>query len=185
MRKHTHYHTKFSWVQGCWLVNTLILFIGGVYALGSHEQTLLTIAKPLGAAMLTAGIINMFVCDRKSHVLHGSRWLFADGMTAICLSLFPLFNQMILPVMIPFFFGVWELISGILKVMDSSELKEDKIECWPGFALIGFLELLSGAASMIEPIDDFVGIGRVIAIIFFVQSLSFALKATMYKYLIK
>ncbi len=176
---------NFSWVQACWIVIAINLLCGAIFAFVSHDMDLVALAEPLGFVMLLAGIINIFVCFCKSRIIHGSRWLIADGLTAILLSLFPLFNQMILPVMIPLFFGAWELFSGILKVLDSTELKTEKIECWIGFAFIGFVELLSGTLSMVKPIDDLVGINTVIATIFLVQSCGFFLKATMYKYLIK
>ena len=59
--------------------------------------------------------------------------------------------------------------------------KAEKLRCWMGFAFIGAVELLSGGMSMIKPIDDLVGINKVIAIIFFVQSAGFFLKALMAK----
>jgi len=184
-KAHIHYATKFSWVQACWIAIAVILFSGGVYSIMCHDELLATEAQPLGCAMLLAGIINLVVCDIKHHEIHGVRWLIADGIVAILLSLFPLFNKMTYPLMIPFFFGMWELFSGVLKVMDSTELKTDKNESWLAFMLIGWIELMSGAASLIKPFDDMVGFNKVIAIIFFVQSMGFLLKAAMYKYLIK
>lgn len=183
-KKNPRFKFRLSWVQCCWLLIALILLFGGIYSFVSHDEKLAVASRPLGIAMLFAGLINMIVCDLKSHDIHGSRWLIADGVTAVLLSLFPLFNNIILPVMIPFFFSMWELFSGILKALDSTELKEEKIKCWPAFAAIGVVELLSGTASLVKPLDDFVGMNRVIAIIFFVQSFGFFVKAVMYRYLV-
>jgi len=181
----TEQKINFSWVQGCWLAIGLVLLCGGIFAFTYPHFDLVTMSHPLGFVMLLAGCINIFVCYKKSRIIHGSRWLIADGLTAILLSLFPLFNQMISPVMIPLFFGAWELFSGILKTLDSTELRSEKIECWKGFVVIGLIELISGTLSMVKPIDDFVGINNVIAIIFVVQSCGFILKTIMYKNLIK
>lgn len=175
--------TKFSWVQLCWLTVSILLLCGGVFAITRHDSNLVILAKPLGTIMFLTGAINILVCDIKNHDIHGARWLIADGVTALLLSLFPLFNQMVWPIMIPFFFGMWELFSGILKVMDASELKNEKIHCWKAFAVIGWIELMSGTASLIKPFDDLVGFNRVIGIIFLVQSCGFLLKAISYKYL--
>ena len=175
--------TKFSWVQLCWLTVSILLFCGGVLAITRHDSNLVILAKPLGAIMFLTGAINILVCDIKNHDIHGARWLIADGVTALLLSLFPLFNKMVWPIMIPFFFGMWELFSGILKVMDASELKHEKIHCWKAFALIGWIELMSGTASLIKPFDELVGFNKVIGIIFLVQSFGFLLKTVSYKYL--
>ncbi len=92
---------------------------------------------------------------------------------------------MIQPAIIPFFFGVWELFSGILKVIDSSELKEEKIAGWKWFRNIGSIEILSGVAALLKPIDDFMGMHVVVAIIFFVQSCGFLFKILIYPQIIK
>ena len=180
-----HHKTEFSGVQACWILIGITLFCGGLFSLYSYMGNMMTAARPLGIVMMLAGVINVLVCLWKSHVIHGSLWLVADGVCAILLSIFPLYNRMVSPVMIPFFFCMWELFSGILKVMDSFELKEEKIKCWIGFLLIGWLELASGTASLIKPFDDLIGMNKVIAMIFFVQGCGFMLKATMYKYLTK
>lgn len=181
----THNKSSISRTQILWTAAGLLLFGGGLLALRSHSTNLVDIAVALGFVMMTAGIFNVIIYCRKGKEIHGSHWLFADGLATILLSLFPLFNQMILPVMIPFFFGVWELFSGVLKVIDSRELKKERIKCWQGFSVIGFIELISGAVSMVKPVDDLVGINIVVAIILFVQGCGFILKAFMYNDLIE
>ena len=170
-----------AWVRALWLVIALLLLAGGIFSVTRHEENLVSASRILGGIMFAAGFLNFSVCEGKNRKLHGAHWLMADGLVAVFLSLFPLFNQMTQPLVIPFFFGVWELVSGILKIMDSAELKAEKLRCWMGFAFIGAVELLSGGMSMIKPIDDLVGINKVIAIIFFVQSAGFFLKALMAK----
>ena len=182
--KNKNRKSSLSAIQILWFTAGLLLFGGGLLAIRSHSESLVDIAVYLGLIMLVAGISNIIIYFIKGKEIHGSHWLFADGLSTALLSLFPLFNQMILPVMIPFFFGVWELFSGVLKVIDSRELKKEKIKCWQGFSVIGFIELLSGAASMVKPVDDLVGINIVVAIILFVQGCGFILKAFMYNDLI-
>lgn len=176
--------TPFSLTQVLWTAAGLFLFVGGLLALSSRSDNLIDIAGILGFIMLIAGTFNIIVYCHKGKQIHSSHWLFSDGLATVLLSLFPLFNQMILPVMIPFFFGVWELFSGVLKVIDSRELKKERIKCWQVFSLIGFIELLSGASSMVKPVDDLVGKNIVIAIILFVQGCGFILKSFMYRDLI-
>ena len=173
---------KISWVQVCWLFISILLLFGCIYEIIHNNDNIFSLARPLGAVMFLTGVVHLFICYMKSYCIHGSRWLVADGLTALLLSFFPLFNQIIYPVMIPFFFGFWELFSGILKVMDSKELKDENIKCWVGFAVIGYIELFSGTFSMIKPIDEAVGVNSIIGIIFLIQSIGFSLKSIMYKY---
>ena len=155
-----------TWVQVGWIVVQIVLIGSGILAICSSGEKLVEVSEYLGLSMLLAGSINIFVYCEKKKFLHGSHWLLADGMSTVLLSLFPLFNQMIQPAIIPFFFGVWELFSGILKVIDASELKEESIEGWKWFRGIGNIEILSGVAALLKPIDDFVGMNVVVAIIF-------------------
>ncbi len=177
-------HKKFTWVQFCWLSVAIVLFIAGVYLFIRSDESMNKMARPLGGAMLFAGAINLIVCEVKNREIHGAHWLVADGVIAICLSLFPLMNKMILPIMVPFFFCMWELVSGVLKVMDSAELKHNHMECWRSFAVIGCIEMVSGAISMLKPFDDVVGMSNVIAAIFIIQAFGFALKGIMYHHLV-
>ena len=169
----------------CWLIIGFVLLGAGAYAYLSSNSHIVSFSRVLGLAMLLSGGLNILCCYKKHHEIHGVRWLEADGMTTVLFSVFPLFNDIIFPEVIPFFFGMWELVSGILKLSDTAELKHDGMKCWTGFALISFVELFSGTASLLKPVEIAVGFNHVIGIIFFVQSMGFFFKAAMYKELIK
>lgn len=169
-----------SWVQVIWNVAQLILIGSAILALCNPGEKIVSVSVYLGLSMLIAGSINILVYNKKKKMIYGNHWLLADGMSTVLLSLFPLFNQMIQPAIIPFFFGVWELFSGILKLIDSSELKEENIVGWKWFGGIGLLEIMSGVAALLKPVDDFMGMHVVVAIIFFVQSCGFMFKILIY-----
>ena len=173
-----------SLVQSCWTIAGIILTFSGLLALKTPNEEVVSIAAYLGVSMLAAGSLNLFVCLKKFNTLDGSRWLFADSLATILLSLFPIFNEIILPAMIPFFFGAWEIFSGIVKIIDSKELHDEKIKGWQSFSIIGGIEILSGTSAMIEPVDDFIGMHLVITMVFLVQAASFFIKAFMYKRLL-
>lgn len=180
-----HKQVKFTWVQASFAISGLILLGSGFLAFNQKDSNLVPIAAYLGFSMLLVGGLNILLYNRNQKTIHGVHWLLADGMSTAALSLFLLFNQMIQPVMIPYFFGVWELFSGILKVIDSKELKEDEIHGWLWFSSIGSIEVLSGIASLLKPVDDFMGINVVVAVIFFAQSSSYFLKILIYPHLVK
>lgn len=179
MRKNKDRSRTFSWIQGAWATAGLFLLCGGILAFSRFDGDLLSVSVPLGIAMLFAGCVNMFVYHKKNKELRGAQWILADGMNTALLSFFLLFNQMIVPAMIPFFFGVWELFSGILKVIDSKELKENAIRGWTWYAIIGTVEILSGIAALLKPIEEFVGMNIVVGIILLVQSCGFLLKVIL------
>lgn len=171
---------RVPWIRVCWGLAGIALFMASLLTFIRGRYGLVEIAVPLGFSMLLAGAINILIYCKGGGGIHGSRWLLADGMSTALLSLFLLFNKMILPAMIPFFFGVWELFSGILKVMDSIELKQDRIRGWNWFIGIGLIEIISGIASLLKPVEEFVGMHAVVAIILAIQSCGFLFKILIY-----
>lgn len=165
-----------TWVRWLWILTALVLFFCGAYVINEPDYRLAFLASRLGAVMLFSGFGNLVVYFRKSDEIHGSRWLLAEGLSTSLLSLFPIFNEMVDPSIIPFFFGVWELFSGILEVVDAKELQEENVKMWYCFFAVGCAELLSGTAAMIEGVDHAVGINHVIAIIMLVQGCGFLFK---------
>ena len=90
----------------CWALIAIVLLSAGVFAYVSSNRDLLQFSRVLGIAMLVAGVLNLYVCCVGHHTIHGVHWLEADAVTTMLLSIFPLFNDMIIPEVIPFFFGV-------------------------------------------------------------------------------
>lgn len=183
MNKYIH-DLPLAAVQICWVTAAAALLIAGCDVINVPDNELLSVANHLGMAMMYAGFTNLMVYAFNKHEIHGSRWLLADGMTTALLSIFPLFNKMIIPVVVPIFFGIWELFLGVIKFIESTELKEEKIEGWQWLRLIGFIEILSGVASLIKPVEEFVGINHVIAIILFIQCTGYIFKMIYYNKLI-
>ncbi|MGN0313398.1 MAG: DUF308 domain-containing protein [Fusicatenibacter sp.] len=174
---------SFTWVQGCWLASAVLLLCASLISFST--DALADISTYLGLPMLFTGCINIWICHKKQDRLHGVHWLLADGMCTALLSLFPLFNQLIQAAMIPFFFGVWELFTGILKMIDAYELKKEPIKGWAWFRFIGTIEIISGIASLLRPVEEFVGMNMVVGIILLVQSCSYFLKIWIYPQIAK
>lgn len=80
--------------------------------------------------------------------------------------------------------GVWELVSGVLKLLDANELKEDTVQGWRGLLAFGSMEVLSGIASLLKPVEDFIGMRVVVAIVLSIQGFGYIFKAHLYPYLI-
>lgn len=171
---------KFTWVQCLWSAAGICLFGSACITLLDGHEDLLSVAFPIGLSMLIAGIINVVIYKKKRHLIRGSQWIFTDGISTALLSLFLLFNQMIQAAMIPFFLGVWELFSGVLKTMDAIELKEEKIKGWNWFSGIGIIEIISGVAALLKPVDIFVGMHGVVAAILILQSVGYIFKILIY-----
>lgn len=176
---------KYTQVQILWGMAHILMIGSGALALWNPGEKLVSIAIWLGLSMLVVGSINVAIYSKEKELLHGSHWLLADGMLTILLSIFPLFNKMIQPAILPFFFGVWELLSGVFKVIDAQEIEKEKIAEWKGFCGIGCVEIFSGVAALLKPVEEFMGMHVVVAIIFFVQGCGFLFKIMIYSKITK
>ena len=156
-----------------------------VFVLNKPDSVLETISWELGLCMLFSGIINIFIYIKNRWYIHGARWLLADGMITVLLSIFPIVHDAVLPQVIPVFFGIWELSLGVMKFIEAIELNDEKIKGWFWFIIIGTFEMVSGVVSLIEPVDHAIGHNHVIAVIFFVQSIGFIFKILMYNRLVE
>ncbi len=183
MQKYVH-DLPIGAVQTCWVLAAAALLIAGFDVVNVPDNQLLSVAEHLGIAMLFAGCTNLLVFIFNKKEMHGSRWLLADGLATALLSIFPLFNKMIIPSVIPLFFGIWELFLGVIKFIESTELYDDKIKGWQIFLSIGIVEIFSGVASLMKPVEDYVGVNHVIAIIFFVQCIGYIFKMKFYNNLV-
>lgn len=176
---------KFSLVQFMWILGALSLLVGSVISLYTPNDKLLGIYFVLGFLMLIAGVINIFVYIQDKNPLDGAHWIIADGLSTTFLALFPLLNQVVSVQIIPFFFGAWELFSGIIKIVECIELQDYNLKGWKIFLAIGSVELFSGISSMIKPVDDLMGIHIVVSIIFLFQALGFVFKIMVFGHISK
>lgn len=176
---------KFKTVQLLWIFSCVVLMFAGIFVINKPDSVLYNISWELGICMLFVGAINIYVYVKNKWYLHGARWLLADGMITVLLSVFPIIHNVVLPQVIPVFFGIWELTLGVLKFIESVELYDEKISGWHYFLILGVFEMTSGVFSLIEPLDHAIGHNHVIAVIFFVQALGFIFKILMYPRLVE
>ncbi len=160
-----------------WIVSGFILGAAAILSFLSSGEKLLNIAPWLGTAMLVAGMLNIVLYFWILRGEPGAKWLLADGMTAALLSIFPMFNQISSVAIVPFYFCVWDLFSGILRVMESAEEREEGGSGWSWFFGVGILEILAGVAALVKPVEEALKMHVVIGLVLLVQAVAFFHKA--------
>ena len=168
------------WVRTSWLVSALGYTAAAILCFVSDKDQMVAISDWLGAAMMLNGVLNIRIYLFRREAVLGAPWLLADGMMTALLSMYLLFNQMITPEMIPFFFGCWEVFSGVLRSVDSIEQKDEKIRGWKLFCGIGLLELLSGGLAMVKPIEEYIAVNLILTFVFSVQAVAFFHRTAIY-----
>lgn len=163
-----------KWIPGIvWIISSTALGVAAVLCLAASSDRLTEIASWIGASMLISGGANVwlyFYCLKDSTE---GKWLFADGLTATLLSVFPLFNEMILPAVIPFFFCVWDLFSGVLRVIESIEKRRAGKNGWKWPFSIGLIELITGVTALLKPVEEALTMHIVVGLVFLIQAVAF------------
>lgn len=97
----------------------VILVFTGVFCFANPGATFLSIAFLLGCAMLLSGISAAFAyvwISRKQEITNS---LLIEGTLSMILGLLVLSNQLLADSAIPVFFGIWVMISGIIRVAEA------------------------------------------------------------------
>ena len=163
--------------QVLWGIAGAVRAIASILSFCTSGNQLIQIMPWLGTALLLSGISNILVyfTERKSKKC--GRWGLADGLTAALLSIFLLFNQMTPVAVLPFFFCVWELFSGVLRIMEALELRDHKACGWQWLFIVGVLEIFSGAIALLKPVEEALTMHVVIGIVLAIQAAAFLHKA--------
>ena len=169
--------TKTCFPQIVWLLSGVLLSAAAVLSLVSSVGKLIQIAPWLGLSMLATGIANVILYFYNLRQTPGAKWLLADSITAALLSIFPLFNQITSAAAIPFFFCVWDLFSGILRVMESTEQKAAGEHGWRWFFVVGVIEILAGCIALIKPVEEALTMNVTVGLVLLIQAIAFFHKA--------
>ena len=106
-----------------WIIAGVLLILAGVFCWANPGLALTTLSLYLGLSMLISGIIDLVIFAKGNRYMVGSGWFLLDGILTVLLSLFLLFHQAFTMLSLPFIFGMWLLISGINKLVNSFELR--------------------------------------------------------------
>lgn len=156
-----------------WLLSGILLGASAILCFIAKSDNLIQIAPFLGMAMLATGILNLILYVTCLAGSSGAYFVLADSITAALLSLFPMFNKITAAATIPFFFCVWDLFSGVLRVVDSLEQKEVRDNVWKWFLVVGVIEILVGCAGQLKPVEDALTMHVTVGSIFLVQAIAF------------
>ena len=152
-----------------WLISGVLLIFAGVLAIVAPASILLSLTIVFGLAMLISGIIGIAVyifCGRR---LYGVGWILAEGILTALLGLFVLCDQLAMVSIIPYIFGLWTVFSGVIRTVNSLELRRFGVGGWYWLTLVGVACILLGFAAFIRPVIAIQIVGITMGIVFLLQ----------------
>jgi len=154
------------------LISGALFILAGVYCFANPGATILSLAFILGCTMLVFGAsgVMTYLYDRKQHEVSG--WILEETIVTLILSIIVLTNQIVTDAVIPVFFGMWIMFSGVMRVAAAFTLKEKGARIW-GYSLIfGVLSVLGGIYAFINPLLAGLAMPILIGIFFLIQGMN-------------
>lgn len=166
------------------LGGAMLMLIAGIIAIVVHVDTFVELSWVYGIFILLYGILNVFIFIYGGYGIYGSEMILSEGIISILLSIFLLFHNMTFDEVIPFFFGVWEVFLGTLRLVHSIELFTLKIKDARLYCLVGLIEIASGMLFLLKPISG-ISWDIKVGVILCIQCLTSAFQAWRINHLVK
>lgn len=101
------------------ILGGILLIATGIFCFAHPGEPFPYIAFPLGCAMLISGFLSISVFLWYSFKGEISNFIIAEGLLSMILGSLVLANQLLADAVIPVFFGMWVLFSGVLRAAEA------------------------------------------------------------------
>ena len=140
----------------------ILMLATGVFCLINPGQTFLVLAFVVGLVMVINGIIHTlaYIIGRGlNNKGDNNGWILVDALITLLLGILVLCNQLVVDMAIPMVFGMWVLVSGILRVEAATHINPDRKKSnFRSTLITGILTVIVGLFGFINPLVAWVSI---------------------------
>ena len=138
------------------IIGGILMVLTGAFCFSSPGQTFLAFAFVVGLVMVLNGTIHA-VAYLSGRGLHNkgdnNGWILTDALITLLLGILVLCNQLVADTAIPMVFGMWVLVTGILRIEAATHInKEKKQKNFRVTMITGVLTTLIGLFGFITPL---------------------------------
>jgi len=146
------------------VISGIALMCTGIWCFAHRGIVFLNIAFVLGIVMVIVGGLSVLVYFFAPVKQEGFGWYLAEGLIAIILGNVVLANLLVADLMVPIFFGMWILFSGVMRATEALNLFLAKDNTWIFNVSAGTISIFCGIyaffnQSMADPIPLIILIG--------------------------
>ncbi|MFQ8603101.1 MAG: HdeD family acid-resistance protein [Anaerovoracaceae bacterium] len=138
------------------IVSGILMLLTGVFCFINPGQTFLAMAFVVGIVMVINGLIHTFAYLLGRGLNNrgdNNGWILTDALITLLLGILVLCNQLVADTSIPMVFGMWVLVSGILRIEAATHIdREKKKNNFRTTMLTGILTVIIGIFGFINPL---------------------------------
>ena len=134
------------------ILSGVILILSGVFCFANPGATFQSIAFLLGCAMLLSGISGILAYLWISKRKEAPNLLLIEGILGVILGLLVLANQLLADAVIPVFFGMWIMVTGILCAVEGFAHRRAGGMVWCWLLALGSLGVLMGVYAFFNTV---------------------------------
>lgn len=148
----------------------------GAFCFINPGQTFMTMAFVIGSVMVINGVIHAlgFLLARGSFGIGDNNgWILIDAILTLLLGILILGNQLTVDMAIPMIFGMWVLVSGLLRFEAATRInRQKKPGNFKAAFITGVVTILVGLIGFINPFVTYVSIIITLGIFLVVQGIN-------------
>ena len=155
------------------LAGGILMVATGVFCFINPGQTFMTMAFVIGSVMVINGLIHGvgFMLARGSFGIGDNNgWIMIDAILTLLLGVLILCNQLTVDIAIPMIFGMWVLVSGLLRFEASTRInRQKKPTNFKAAFISGIVTIIVGLFGFINPLITYVSVIVLLGIFMIVQ----------------
>ena len=163
-------------MKGLTIVSGIIMIAAGEFCFINPGQTFMTMAFVIGTVMALCGIIHVlaYVIGRTPHGKGDNNgWILIDALLTLLLGILVLFNQLTVDMAIPMVFGMWVLVSGLLRLEAASRIdRQRKPGNFKAALITGVITVVMGLLGFINPFVTYVSIIPILGFFMLIQGIN-------------
>ena len=158
------------------LTGGFLMVATGAFCFINPGQTFMTMAFVIGSVMVINGVIHAlgFLLARGSFGIGDNNgWILIDAILTLLLGILILCNQLTVDMAIPMIFGMWVLVSGLLRFEAATRInRQKKPGNFKAAFITGVVTILVGLIGFINPFVTYVSIIITLGIFLVVQGIN-------------
>lgn len=154
----------------------ILMVATGAFCFINPGQTFMTMAFVIGAVMVINGLIHGvgFVLSRGNFGIGDNNgWILIDAILTLLLGILILCNQLTVDMAIPMVFGMWVLVSGLLRFEASTRInRQKKMKNFKAAFITGIVTIFIGLFGFINPLVTYVSVIVLLGIFLVIQGIN-------------